>query len=297
MSGRIDSGRASPRPAHRAAKNEHGGPSSARSNVARGQPADRTRARTSTRDGALVFEATPVHEHEPQTESHQARIRDTLALLPDDCESLLEVGCGPGYLLRRAPVARAFGTDLSQRSLEQLSRPGAVATLLDLPFAAGSVDTVLCAETLEHLDPTVLRAAAAELTRVARRYVLVSVPNREQLLASSRRCPHCGTVFHVHGHRTSFDEARLRALFPMARRVEVRGCWRVQPFSPALLWARTTVFDLWKHTRFTVCPSCGNQRFEDQRRRLTYRLFNAANTIVNPRRSQWNWLLLRAELE
>ena len=44
-----------------------------------------------------------------------------------------------------------------------------------LPFDDASFDAVLCSEVLEHLDN--LHAMFGELTRVSRRWILISLPN------------------------------------------------------------------------------------------------------------------------
>ena len=149
---------------------------------------------------------------------------------------------------------------------------------------------------LEHLDATERPRAARELTRVARHHVVLSVPYRERLLESSARCPRCGRVFHLHGHRDSLDEADLRALFPGARRLVFDYSWPVRPFNRALLKLRTGTFGLWKHTAYTVCPHCGNQEFPNDQTRPLYKVLNGLNMVLHPRRSAFNWLLLRVEL-
>ena len=160
-------------------------------------------------DTAALFEQTAAHDipaEHPLSRSEGVRIDATLALLPPGVETALDVGCGPGTLLHRLPVPRAYGTDLGWRGLRNVQRPAVRSSILRLPFADASVDLVTCCEVLEHLPPADVAAAVAELCRVARRAVLVTVPYREQLLESSHRCPRCGTEFHLHGHQQDDGE-------------------------------------------------------------------------------------------
>jgi ubiquinone/menaquinone biosynthesis C-methylase UbiE len=90
-------------------------------------------------------------------------------------------------MLRRGvlPAAvRPVCLDLRTASLAEVDQPHRVcASVLSLPFAARSFDTVTCLEVLEHLDDP--SAAVRELARVARRAVVVSVPFEPYFLSAT----------------------------------------------------------------------------------------------------------------
>jgi ubiquinone/menaquinone biosynthesis C-methylase UbiE len=105
--------------------------------------------------------------------------------------SVLDVGCGEGYLLRKAARRAwlALGIDLVETRL-RASRDGppdscrsrsrieiAIADGQRLPFADASFDRIICTETLEHVADAQL--ALRELARVLRPggRVAVSVPH------------------------------------------------------------------------------------------------------------------------
>ncbi|HEX3394751.1 MAG TPA: class I SAM-dependent methyltransferase [Acidimicrobiales bacterium] len=97
-------------------------------------------------------------------------------------QTILEVGTGEGEIAarmtRRFPEAVILGVDLPDPSLAQdwagASWGPAFADAGHLPVRDGSIDLVLAIEVLEHLaDP---EAALAELARVGRGWVVVSVP-------------------------------------------------------------------------------------------------------------------------
>jgi 2-polyprenyl-3-methyl-5-hydroxy-6-metoxy-1,4-benzoquinol methylase len=104
-------------------------------------------------------------------------------------ESVLDVGCGEGVLTAqwadRLPDRRIVGLDLPDPKLEahwaasaRENLEFAIGRAEQLPFADDEFDLACAIETLEHVaDP---ERSAAELARVARRYVLASVP-REPL--------------------------------------------------------------------------------------------------------------------
>lgn len=125
------------------------------------------------------------------------------------CQSLLDVGAAEGYKAYVAQQLRgvqALSVDLSpeacRRAREIFGLGAAAADICRLPFAAGAFDVVLCSETLEHVPAW--RDATAELLRVARTAVVITVPH-EPTLAIDADGP--GEP-HAHLHRldlASFD--------------------------------------------------------------------------------------------
>jgi ubiquinone/menaquinone biosynthesis C-methylase UbiE len=109
---------------------------------------------------------------------------DALAsLVPDGVRSLIEIGCGEGILLRRLTQSvngvRVVGLDLDRAGLEAARAQNRVpllqGSITELPFGDNAFDLVICAEVLEHVaDP---HPALRELQRIARRWVILSVPN------------------------------------------------------------------------------------------------------------------------
>ena len=98
--------------------------------------------------------------------------------------TVLDAGCGEGFgvdaLARQEPAWRITGVDLSEEAIayaqEHFGERGQFRTgsIYKLPFSDDSFDTVVCSEVLEHLEDPV--AAVQELKRVARAYVVITVP-------------------------------------------------------------------------------------------------------------------------
>lgn len=101
-----------------------------------------------------------------------------------EAQTLLDAGCGEGFaidfLSGYFPDLRMTGVDVSEAAVafarEHFGDRARFRTgsLYKLPFSDRAFDTVLCSEVLEHLeDPS---AAIEELKRVARNYVIITVP-------------------------------------------------------------------------------------------------------------------------
>lgn len=97
--------------------------------------------------------------------------------------SLLDAGCGEGLAMSRlgdAIPSDVTGFDVSEDAIARCkeAHPHGTFTVEDitsLPYADGSFDLVMCLEVLEHLDRPA--DALAELARVSRGHLLVSVPH------------------------------------------------------------------------------------------------------------------------
>lgn len=138
---------------------------------------------------------------------HRRRLR---AALQHAGACVLDVGCASGGYVRalRDRGYRAVGLDLlaDPQWLREEDRLYVGGNALALPFADAAFDTVLAFETLEHLQEPAL--ALAEFRRVARRNLVLSVPDcetPEALLGSGLTFSH----WRDRSHRTFFTEQAL----------------------------------------------------------------------------------------
>ncbi|HEX2120034.1 MAG TPA: class I SAM-dependent methyltransferase [Thermoanaerobaculia bacterium] len=109
------------------------------------------------------------------TDTHPEAMAYALSKLAG--ESLLDVGCGRGFFLRKVSGRKKVGCDLLDR-VDLGDAAYVTASAERLPFASRSFDTVTCFHTLEHTRD--LSAAIAELKRVARKQLIVIVPRQRR---------------------------------------------------------------------------------------------------------------------
>ena len=166
--------------------------------------------RESVRD--VVFEALWAH---PLAEGETERLAFTLEQIPADARSILDVGCGDGRITNLLPRRHLVAAcDRSSAGAARWEVPGLLAAADQLPFPDRSFDLVTILEVLEHLPMPVVEAIVAECSRVAIRYLLITVPLHDPIHAAQILCENCQTTFHPWGHLRSFTSSELRRLTP-----------------------------------------------------------------------------------
>ena len=142
-------------------------------------------------------------------------LKDISMFIPSDVESILDVGCGNGYLINTLAKQfnRCAGIDISETALQMVQVEKKIGSAEAIPYPDNAFDLLLINDVLEHLPAETLKKALAELRRVARKYIIVTVPFLENLQAGMTCCGNCGTVYHITRHVHSFGAEELIGLF------------------------------------------------------------------------------------
>lgn len=169
-------------------------------------------------------------------------------------DSVLEVGCGGGHVLRLFPQANLTGVDVSGEMLRKARQNlrGYRVELLkgeldDLDLPARSFDKVICSEVLEHVvDPEAILRGIQRLLRPDGR-VVVTFPNDHlvnkikamirasglTILPPFRRISWGGDHYHLHVWRVSEMRELLSRFFEVeetryapSRLIPIRCCFR-----------------------------------------------------------------------
>ncbi len=198
-------------------------------------------------------------------------LADLAAILPKDTRSLLDAGCGQGYVARQlSGQSRISGLDRSWERLSQAYGRRVLGDIAAMPFADRAFDLVMANDVLEHLNEQDFRRALQELTRVATKYVVVTVPFMEDLNQGTAQCEACHRYFHVNHHVRSFGLGSLRDLLSdfgwHCRLLILSGdTWQSEP-SPIVLMRRLSglAFANWDQA---VCPSCQSTKMRSAKDR------------------------------
>lgn len=181
---------------------------------------------------------------------------------PEGAGTALDVGCGDGkitHALADRTAASFHGFDGSREALSRLRLPSTHGDVSALPFDDKAFDVVLTTDVFEHLPDQVEQAAWQELFRVARDWVFLAVPFREELLDATTVCTSCGERYHVNWHQRSYDFARIADRVPagwsVARTVISGERW--SPMLPPETRYRRLEMNEWSGWTEAVCPACG----------------------------------------
>ncbi len=190
------------------------------------------------------------------------RATEMARLMPTGVESILDVGTGDGRLLhplvdQLPTVPLVVGLDRSATALHHLDRLATQGSADALPYADKAFDVVIACEILEHLPEPIFQAATAELARVARRSVIITVPNREKLARAEVRCEKCGCRYNRRRHLRRFDRKSFDSLLPGFDVVEAAEFGHRTRIYPRLVRQELERRGLLSVHDAPECPQCG----------------------------------------
>lgn len=163
------------------------------------------------------YESEDFWEDSLRDSANVNRIQRTALIVPSDVKSLVDLGCGNGvflnYLMLQRPELKLTGVDRSQSALKYVQTATTNASIDTLPFEDNSFDCVSCLEVIEHLPIDLYNKAIQEIARVAAKYIIISVPYKENLEESFNKCPQCKSTFSYELHVRSFDDNDMKSLF------------------------------------------------------------------------------------
>jgi SAM-dependent methyltransferase len=201
--------------------------------------------------------------------SEMERLTAILKIIPEHVSTLLDVGCGPGiflHLLDRESRIKGIGVEITESKIryakETLNVQAIKGDVSCLSFGDQSFDMVTALEVIEHLPYETYEKALEEIQRVAKKWIIISVPYREEKVFIP--CPYCGAQFNSSYHMRSFDEKKLKNLLPDFNIAKLERMGSSFHFSKFFRKLASILFKP-PFPEFAVCPACGyrNTGYED----------------------------------
>jgi SAM-dependent methyltransferase len=194
---------------------------------------------------------------------NQERIKKTVELIPQNVETLADIGCGNGvfvnYLNKCNPKLEIWGLDRSETALKYVKTNKQLGDISDIPLMSRSMDCITCLEVIEHLPVPVYEKALSELTRISNKYIIISVPFEERSEEFFNQCPSCKTIFNYELHLRRFDDKRMGSLLDNYG----FSCVALEHFGATSKYFGHYTFrkifyrEQFKQWKSPICPVCG----------------------------------------
>lgn len=231
---------------------------------------------------------------EQRVSEHELRRLNTIVdAVPEGVVSIIDVGCGDGKLTRllRQAGYEVMAVDRSATALKRVPEPKLCISGEQLPFEDDSFDLAVCSEVLEHLPEPLLSNVTAELQRVARSTIIVTVPFEEDIHHFQVTCAQCAHRFNPYGHLHSFNRHDLAALMSLPS--TITHIEKPQPYYHPTL--KHFAFGILKRSVFVhhcVCPNCKTTDFSHLKTDYIRKMIGGLNRILTRGRTiQAGWLM------
>ncbi len=222
--------------------------------------------------------------------SAEQRVPVTLSMFPNGIRSVLDLGCGDGTLLGiMDETLFKVGIDISYKALRLVKRGNLIQASSEvLPFRRDTFDLLMCTEVLEHLPETLFEATLKEIQKVAKKYILISVPFNEDLAQKEARCANCGQIFHIHLHLRSFNLLRLKKLFDVYKLRKVRFSGpQIRTIPSWVLAIRRQYGHRWEWDKNVMCPRCGHTDHRRPKRTLISVITSILACMTGKKHPKW----------
>lgn len=247
-------------------------------------------------DNRALYEKPSLWDWDLHDNPHYlAKARVIQGLIPREVNSVLDVGCGNGSITNTLQVSHwVVGGDRSGRALRQVQAHPVQLSADALPFRNRLFDVVMSHQVLEHLPDAIFLGSVAELARVARQYVFISVPYRDRIAQYRAHCGKCGCKYNVWGHlRTFNDVSDVRRLFPQfTLRVHAFCGPENEYMTPLGRWIYQWCGGGWVIDQNGVCPHCGSDKQYQAGfpRRIIASVASRLDRLIPKKKTFW-WLL------
>ncbi len=212
------------------------------------------------------------------------KIKVLFDIIPDDVKTIIDIGCGDGVITNKlADKFDVLGVDRSRTALRHVKTEKLLSSSDRIKLPSNSFDLVFSSELLEHLPESLFSSTIKEFKRLAKKYILLSVPNNESLWVRETKCSKCKTRFHAYYHQRRFSSKFIKKLFPefKIKESQVIGDKEVE-FNKIMILLKFRLGNVWYWDKNLnlICPSCGNKRFCPPTPNLIYQLLEKIDNRI-----------------
>ncbi|MCF6171797.1 MAG: methyltransferase domain-containing protein [Bacteroidales bacterium] len=231
------------------------------------------------------------------------KIQKILEIIPEDVQRILDIGCGNGVITNVLGKAyKVTAVDRSKKALSFVETDKLLASADNIPLPNALFDMVFSSEMLEHLPDGVFEKSVAEMKRLTKKYIFITVPNDENPDKLAIQCPTCHFVFNSPNHLRSFKVADFESLFPDFQLISTLAYGKkVRYYNKRLLQikkrispARSWMPYYWmpKEKRKTICPKCELKFEYPYRFNLLATATDLTNVLLSPKKPYWLFVLM-----
>lgn len=224
------------------------------------------------------------------------KVPKVLEFVPDDVETIIDIGCGNGIITNKlGELFDVLGVDFSHEALKHVNTRKLCVSASQIPLESNSFDMVFSSQLLEHIEEPELTKTIKEFKRLAKKYILITVPNDEFLKKNETKCPKCNAIFNVNGHVNSFSINKLVDKFNPEYKLLASDVFgeRHLDYNPFLMKIRQKYGNrFFNPVSFTICPICQNTNFPVVEGNLISKFSNGINRIISRKRPYWQIVLL-----
>jgi SAM-dependent methyltransferase len=149
-------------------------------------------------------------------------MEETIKFIPENADTILDVGCGSGAILNELRNRNKVGIDFSRTALSQVKAERILGDVGRLPFVSDCFDVIVSTEVIEHLDDLTFHLFIKEINRLRPKIIVMTAPYEEDLDAMLSQCKKCGWTFNIFHHRRSVSPDIVDNLFPNYRRTDLK---------------------------------------------------------------------------
>lgn len=229
--------------------------------------------------------------YDPNNIILECKVPPVLDLIPEDVQTIIDIGCGNGIITNiLSEKYKTLGVDISEAALKYVKGEKLCVSSGKIPVENESFDLAFTSELLEHLPLDVYNETLKEIKRIAQKYIIVSVPNDENIDASLSRCPKCNFVFSRNGHIQSFSKQKLQKLFGDS--YKMTSFATIGPngyrYNDILLKVRQKIANKYYSPKYyAICPKCDNINFPKEKKGFIAKACDGANIVFRRRKKSW----------